>query len=362
MLATFAARSLRTTRQFVVHAVRFSSKEPPFLVADDDTITDTSVVKVPVLRESVKQEIYSKHLEDPEKWSITSLAQHYRASKERIQAVLLLMRYRDDYMSKSQLKDIPSNWNAIYDKTLENPTIEHTVLADEFKVKVEEVGKILKVLKDHRTRLQNLASSEADMDRKLQTLAAIKVDTTFRETASNDDNNTTKSKNLYPQLFGDADKVKDRDDMLNNLSEKTKAKIVKDVNYYVESYQESSSSIKRPNVESNNVNRWKFAFRDLSFMNHKEYLSAERKSKEGVIPRILPSSTMIRTRTGKWRKANPLEEATRSWNPRPTDLDFKFNRNLIQKYLDDFDKDDHLLKEKLAIRKQRREQVANEKK
>lgn len=70
----------------------------------------------------------------------------------------------------------------------------------------------------------------------------------------------------------------------------------------------------RANVKTDTLSRWKYSFRDLA------------KPSKGEIPK----PTMIRTRTGKWRVANPLEEMNRSWSKKPKYVDLYLAREKMK--------------------------------
>ena len=70
----------------------------------------------------------------------------------------------------------------------------------------------------------------------------------------------------------------------------------------------------RANVKIDTLSRWKYSFRDLA------------KQPKGEIP----NPTMIRTRTGKWRVANPLEEMNRSWSKKPKYVDLYLAREKMK--------------------------------
>jgi len=70
-------------------------KELPYMVSDD-TADDPSDVKIPYLKDEKRQEMFSLHIDDPERWSIQKLSQHYGTSLERTSAVIFLMQSRHD--------------------------------------------------------------------------------------------------------------------------------------------------------------------------------------------------------------------------------------------------------------------------
>ena len=78
------------------------SAEPKYLVRKDSK-GDPKALKVPYLRDSVREEMYARHMSDPQEWSFTRLSQAYRSSLMRTKAVVLLMHKRFNMMREKGL-------------------------------------------------------------------------------------------------------------------------------------------------------------------------------------------------------------------------------------------------------------------
>jgi len=63
---------------------------------------DPSEVKIPYLRDEVKQEMYAKYMEDQVKYSFERLSKQYKATLIRTKAVIYLMKKRNDVISRDE--------------------------------------------------------------------------------------------------------------------------------------------------------------------------------------------------------------------------------------------------------------------
>ena len=127
--------------------------DPGWMVVSDEPDVDPSRIKIPVLTDLVRQEIFQKFKEDPEKWTIPEIASHYGCTHERAKAVIFLLQKREDLMRENNVTDIPAVWTAILDKHLADPvTVTAEVLAEEYELPVEEVTGIIKRMKMHKAR------------------------------------------------------------------------------------------------------------------------------------------------------------------------------------------------------------------
>lgn len=127
--------------------------DPGWMIVSDDPEVDPARIKIPVLTDIVRQEIYQKFKEDPEKWTIPEIANHYRCTHERAKAVIYLLQKREEMMKENNVMDIPAAWTVILEKHQAEP-LTNTVeaLAEEFVLPVQEITDILKRMKMHKAR------------------------------------------------------------------------------------------------------------------------------------------------------------------------------------------------------------------
>lgn len=84
-----------STKRDVAHSIFF----------DNDPAAgqmDPSQVKIPYLRDEVKQEMYAKYMEDQVKNSFESLSKQYKSTLIRTKAVIYLMKKRNDIISRDE--------------------------------------------------------------------------------------------------------------------------------------------------------------------------------------------------------------------------------------------------------------------
>lgn len=290
-----------------------TAAEPKFMVRKDLSV-DPRLVKVPYLRDTMKQEIYAKHIMNPEKWTLQALSQHFHTSIDRTKAVIVLMHKRYDMIRSKGFNvkidenhhtisvEIPSSWKGLYEKYLEDPTQDiekalqsynESVTEEHRKLGIngEKAKEIIENIKDHERRTANLEFHNKHMEEVLNGLKASGVDAhTFQETA-NDVTMTGNRKSLkesyYPSLFGDDDFEETKKRLLKRIADETMAR----VDYNLEHYNEKYTSPATDNVDvkktsPENVSRWKLAFRDLA--------QVDTKAGQNDI-----TTTTIRTRQGE---------------------------------------------------------------
>ena len=226
-------------------------------------------------------------------------------------------------------------------------------VASEFGKSESAVQDILDKVDEHVFRQGQVDAYEAHMERIAEKLSDRGVDTTFRETGGSASRSVTDD--YYPALFGDDDGFeKARVKLIADIEKETKATVTEDVDARPAFLRDADSGgsskyelpAEMPNgakVETTQLSRWKFAFKDLSK------------------PKDFP--TMVRTRRGAWRQATPLEEATRSWLKNPSPLDRELYKEQT-KHWEDFDGDleaaSRLSTDKLARRKALKQQQQQE--
>lgn len=189
-VATTGANACLKAAPFAHNAVfsRSISYEEPSYGVNTDAAISPHRIRVPVLREAAKVEIYRKHVSDEEEFSVNNLAQLYGATTDRIQAVIYLMRAREN-MKKALFKtedgSIPPLWSKINNQRLvaeENgEELDVDAMADDNQLSVEEVKDIIVRMTQHTINAQNVETTEADMDETLEDWRASGVDIRFQE-------------------------------------------------------------------------------------------------------------------------------------------------------------------------------------
>lgn len=331
--------------------------EEPQYMCDEEGLLQPQVIRIPYLRDTVRQEIYARYITDPEKWTFAALSAHYQASLDRVKAVVLLMHHRYEFMKNEMgftvdivsngensipkvVVTIPPLWRALHEKHLAAPEdpltkllADHnaSVVAEEDKTSMneEELKKILAKMADHDRRTENLKDYEEDMEEKLKRIEMSGVNTRFAEVPAVPANYDFQS-NYFPPLLGDEEFEEEKKILLKRVAEETSAIVRPNVHTYVQQH-EDLKDVKITNMEARKTEpiRWKLAFRELTPDGKKQ-------------------PTVIRTRTGSIRRATPLEEMQRSWNARPLPMDVQlaetfehFSEKLVKPYTD-VDKEDHL--------------------
>eukprot|EP01040_Poterioochromonas_malhamensis_P004319 gene4319-4631_t len=77
-----------------------SDPDPDDEGADDEEWVDPKMVKVPILFEEQRQEMYALHVSNPERWTLEAISQKFGSSLDRTRAVILLMQLRYDLMKE----------------------------------------------------------------------------------------------------------------------------------------------------------------------------------------------------------------------------------------------------------------------
>jgi hypothetical protein len=265
--------------------VEDEDEQPDDLCAD--ALMAPEDLRLAVVTETMRKEIYNLHKEDPVAWTSKSLAAKYGMRHSRMKAVLHLMRLREETMElvKPAQLSAEEGWEALYQKHLQDPTknTAETLSADS-GLSVEKVNDILKRMKEHMHRSENMHVAEEYMQGQLEDLRLCGVDTTFQEVARPQ----SKLKRTYfPELFGDDDYEAVSATLRQRVIDSTKAKPAAEFPAFVRSREQlQEDALKRlddlhPQVRRSEsfMYKSKIAFRDLS------------------AGRAAP--TIIRTRTGK---------------------------------------------------------------
>jgi hypothetical protein len=309
LISTITANNVVAANTIAVRiATRSFSAEPNYMVKTDE-YADPKLVKVPYLRDELRQEIYSRHISNPTEWTVSRLSQHYNASLDRTKAVILLMHKRYEMMrakgfevtlkpstsadsAPSIVVEIPTLWTALYEKYKEDPTKEPSKVLSEYNescalesartsINAEECGKIIDNLKDHYRRLDNMKARAEKMARYLEKLKNKGVNVyNFQETATFVTSGKGNFKeNYYPEMISDEGFDEHKERLLKRISAETKAHVEFNLEHYVKKQETQTVSIPTQNANAPKANgRWKLAFKDLSKDDN---------------------STVIRTRTGR---------------------------------------------------------------
>lgn len=366
----------------------YKSGEPEYLVADEEEFDEEFIagLKLPYLDELTKQMIYEKHQTDPEKYTAKVLSQIYKASVERTEAVIFLMRIREETIQREeeQLFEIAAHEKVFgilgdYSKELEKfeadqpeelldpeeaiiekkkqvkkkivlPTLDKEGVAkklgEKHSLPVDKVKLIMNHLDYFLKRTQDVADYEAYMDTKIELMEDNGIINAgiFQESPSVTD---TKKKAIeetyFPRLFFDEEQEAEKKALLQRIAKETKGKLKASLQHYVDDEEKRKLDAPPTHIDpaamelalSLKPSRFKFALRDTSLSN---------KYKR----------TTICTRQGQLRWATPLEEARRSWSDRPTQMNFLNNKKILEKY-NDFDKDDYLMLELAKAKRARRQ-------
>ena len=131
--------------------------EPPRTVRSAYEPNDNEKVRVPYFRENQRLEIWRLHKENPQHWDYNRLAQKYGAAAERIRAVCVLMKGREETMKASGVLDISDEWKSIWAFHKEDPiTNTYEVIASELKIDVGTVSNCIESMKAHEARVDRM--------------------------------------------------------------------------------------------------------------------------------------------------------------------------------------------------------------
>lgn len=297
--------TLRQPKLFIIKQTSTSIyfDEPEYKVSSDP-ILDPKFIRVPYLRDSTKQEIYQKYKNDPIKWSSKILAQTYGATETRIKAVIYLMKFREEMMTKKELLEITPQQFEIYELSLDKAN-DLATLAEKYSLPQQEIERIIKKLTDHNRRLSNLECMETYNEGVMKEFSNLGVDVNFSEPPTYYSQNIENK--FFPTLFGDENLEQHKRELLKRIEKETKAHLKPHpaLTYLKKLFGDDVSVDVDGNVIQNGENvtkvtdvvplpvqaesasnsnqlesRFKFAFRDLSLPDTMQ-------------------KTVIRTRTGK---------------------------------------------------------------
>ncbi len=387
----------------------YSDDKDGYAVHSTDVV-NPKIVRVPYLTPKMKADIYKLYTtevsnnKDPANINnnniIRSIAKKYNASYDRIQAVIFLAENKIKFMKEHEVDVISDDHNTIYrkikeltdaieiekqkeaesklkkskknknvvpvaavatavdsppsasgdgatpvpapPKLLTIPELE-AELSKEYNISVDEIKVIYERLQKHHIWLDNELVFNEYYDQLMNDYIASGVDISFRETSF--EPKSKKNDNYYPRLFDDEEEEEEKRKIIKRVKDETRAVPDTDIFTYI---NKDAAKLKVPsandsinNSERTKINRWKFGFKDLS---------------EGKDAR-----TVIYTRGGKLRYANPLEESKRSWvSNQPSLVDLALNKSSIEKY-QDYDNDMVKVQEFIKSKSIRNNLILNEK-
>jgi hypothetical protein len=128
---------------------------------EDNPFFDVSTMAIPWLKDSVRIEMYQKNREDPKLWSARKLSVHYKASYDRIVAVLTLLQMREKIITDDGFQFnpetaepfIPSKWQEVYDMSKTDKTLNFADIATACDMEGQggDVKAIIERMKNHET-------------------------------------------------------------------------------------------------------------------------------------------------------------------------------------------------------------------
>mmetsp|Transcript_6413 Transcript_6413/g.9679 ORF Transcript_6413/g.9679 Transcript_6413/m.9679 type:complete len:379 (+) Transcript_6413:37-1173(+) len=308
----------------------FSSEEPDWLVEAENTPVDSKYVANTYVTEGKRLEMFKKHQSDPKKWTSKTLAMRYGMSIRRAQAILYLMKEREEHMRERGVLDISNLWMAVYEDHLNEPEIMTTSrLAEKHDISEEEAERIVKNMSEHAWRKENLNSHLDYMDWCMDLMETLGLDPSFKEIGVNKTPGSTRYEEYFePTFFGDEDFEQEKQRLRARLIQDTrtteaaqKPKTFMSFESRVRNARDVSQDPlmeNRAGVRTDAPRRWKYAFREL----------APRKKGEA------PNPTMICTRRGELRPANPAEELQRSWSRQPSGIDNLRGLERLRQYME----------------------------
>jgi len=332
-----------------------SNQEPEWLVEPEGTTIQSRFVPQPHVIDAKRLEIYRKHKADPAEWSLKKLSQRYGMHVHRVRAIVHLMGEREALMEELGVLNIPEAWSAVYRDHREEPeSMTTSALAEKHNMSEDDVANIVAKMSEHEWRKKNLNDSNSYMDWCLDMMEALGLDSTFKEVAFKKVPGDNQFEAYYePRLFGDDEYEEAMTRLRDRLIRETKAKETLEKPVLFASFESRVRNWRdvsgdpvvenKADVKVDGPCRWKFAFREL------------KKKKKGQHPH----PTMIRTRRGQFRPANPVEEMLRSWSKQPRGLEIIRAKDRVEALMDP-DEDASLGKAISRERRVRKERLLRE--
>lgn len=155
--STFAIKSLvrgvtKRTPTFRQATTSSGYRDPGYMV-NAETMIDSDLIKVPLMTDKTRKDLFKKFKDDPEKWTIPALSNTFNCSVERVKAIIFLLQGREDLMIADGVFDIKNEWKLMVAKVEEDSVLNTPeTLAEEYEMTPEEVKIILAKMKIHNQR------------------------------------------------------------------------------------------------------------------------------------------------------------------------------------------------------------------
>ena len=195
-------------------------------------------------------------------------------------------------MKESGVLNAPDAWHHLYENYRRDPEIPIESLAEEFGLQEDEASKILKTMKEHHHRKENMQDYNDYMDWSLDLLQLLGVNTSFTEYGyAKVPGDNAYEDSYFPQMFGDNSLEAERERIRARLMAASKAEAAAEKPILFNKYESRVGYWKKQNITDNGemkgdseLTRWKFGFKEL------------RKPEKGEDK----PPTLIRTRRGRY--------------------------------------------------------------
>lgn len=329
------------------------------MVIYDDVTEDASDIRVNLLKDEVRQEMYLRYMEDQEKWSFEKLSTAYGSSLIRTKAVIYLMQKRHEMISQDEDKlyallemenpnkienstlskfkvvpklNAPPVLASLYTKHLDDTAVPLSVLISAYNeslspeggkpallISEQELKAAFRVIKSHLTREDNVQGANEDEAEDIEECKAAGMDVSFHEAGTkfrtskafnvanypSEHRNKSFEDNYYPPLAGDSAAKRHEFNLLKRVQSETKAQLEHDMEYYERMYaiktpQEALQEVKTaplpPALQSKTPVDPNAPARRWKIAFQDLSTSAVPKTKTGL---RVPDRTVIRTRKGE---------------------------------------------------------------
>jgi len=339
-------RSFATTYKDIPHMVSF---EPDM---------DPSTVKVNILKDEIRQEMYLKYMEDQEKYSFENLSVEYGTSLIRTKAVVYLMQKRHELITQAEAdlyamleEEPPKNENSsgiskfkltpklnpppvlasLFAKHREDKTVPLSVLISAYNetnatdekpplmLSEEKLKEAFRLLAHHGSRARNVQEKAEEEREDIEEAKFAGVDVRFSEASSpyrtskafnathfaSEHRSKSFEDNYYPPLHGDSAAKRHEFNLLARVEHETKAQLQHDMEYYERTYavktpEEALAEVRTTPLPS----ALKFHEPPSSDKPISRWKIAFQDLSQSAVPRTkttvrVPDRTVIRTRKGE---------------------------------------------------------------
>lgn len=329
------------------------------MVIYDDVVEDASHIKVNVLKDEVRQEMYLRYMEDQEKWSFENLSTTYGSSLIRTKAVIYLMQKRHELISQDEDKlytllemenpnkienstlskfkvvpklNPPAVLASLYAKHQDDVAVPLSVLISAYNESLSPEGgkpaliisepdlkKAFQIIKSHLTREDNVQGANEEEAEDIEECKEAGMNVSFQEAGTKfrtskafnvanypaEHRNRSFEDNYYPPLAGDSAAKRHEFNLLKRVQSETKAQLEHDMEYYERVYaiktpQEALQEVKSAPLpralQSKSPVPADAPVRRWKIAFQDLSTSAVPKTKTGL---RVPDRTVIRTRKGE---------------------------------------------------------------